>query len=96
MYQLEIKDLALKTIQEAYDWYEEQRIELGESFLGELSAVFEKLSQQPEYYSFVSQSYRQVKVPGYPYVVVYEIMEQSVVVYAVFHTSKNPNDKLPE
>jgi len=93
MYQLEIKPRAIIISSEAYEWYEAQKPGLGERFLEVLSSVFEKIRVHPERYGKVKRSYRQVRLHRFPYVVVYEIMGDSIVVFTVFHTSRNPSSK---
>ncbi|MCW3110214.1 MAG: hypothetical protein JWQ09_4720 [Segetibacter sp.] len=93
MYQLIVKHRALIMVQEAYNWYEKQKEGLGEQFLSELDIYYEKLERTPEFYGKIENNYRQVRLKRFPYLVVYEIIEKKVVVFAVFHTSRNPNDK---
>ena len=80
-------------MQEAYDWYVLQQQDLGDSFISVLESAFLKISSHPEYYGIVIKKYRQIKIAHFPYVIIYEIIQDSVVVYAVFHTSKNPKKK---
>lgn len=47
MYQLIIKPHAIEIAMEAYDWYEEQQLGLGELFLTELDACYDKLETWP-------------------------------------------------
>ena len=44
-------------------------------------------------YAIIDKNYRQIILKTFPYVVVYEIVEEAVVVFAVFHTSQNPIKK---
>jgi plasmid stabilization system protein ParE len=94
MYTLRISPRAVLMIQEAYDWYDGKGKGLGEKFLNALDLVFEKLENNPEVYGKVEREYRKVKIPVFPYVVVFEIIEENVVVFATFHTSRNPADKI--
>lgn len=94
MYRLEIRQNATRMMQESYRWYEEQQEGLGETFLSSLDIVFDKITTHPEYFSIIERQYRQIKLSRFPYVVVYEIIEERVIVYALFHTSRNPALKL--
>ena len=96
MYPLEIKERALKMIQEAYSWYEEEKEGLGEDLLSVLDTVYQRITAHPEYFSIIEKKYRQVKIPRFPYVVVYEVIKGKVVVFAVFHISRNPKSKLKD
>jgi toxin ParE1/3/4 len=93
MYQLEIKPRAITTSREAYAWYEAQKDGLGERFLEVLTAVLKKIEVHPELFSKVKKSYRQARLHRFPYVVIYEIMDDKVVVLMVFHTSRRPSSR---
>lgn len=41
----------------------------------------------------VSNERRQTTVKEFPFVVIYEVFDNTIIVFAVFHTSRNPNDK---
>lgn len=93
MYSLIIKPRAVVMMQEGYWWYEEQRQGLGEEFLAELDDLYLKLQSHPEYFSKIKKNFRQAALKRFPYVVVYEIIRTEVVVFAVFHTKRNPKLK---
>lgn len=78
-------------LDDAYWWYEEQLPGLGERLLKEIDACFDKLSQSPHYYSIANENYRQIILKYFPYKIIFEIIDQDVVIYAVFHTSRNPD-----
>lgn len=89
LYQIEIKELAITMMQTAYSWYEQQQKNLGESFLHELDNAFEKISTHPEYFSTIAKSYRKIKLKRFPYIVIYELLNQTIVIYAIFHTAQD-------
>jgi hypothetical protein len=78
---------------EAFDWYELQKTGLGEEFLDELDKLYHKLETHPEYFGKVKRSFRQAALKRFPFVIVFEIIKTEVVVFAVFHTSRNPRYK---
>lgn len=55
MYQLIIKPHAVEMAMEAYDWYEEQQLGLGELFLAELDACYDKLETWPTAYAKIKR-----------------------------------------
>lgn len=93
MYQLLIKPRAIEMAKEAYDWYEEQQEGLGELFLKELDACYDRVEKWPLIYAKVKKNYRQAILRTFPYVVVFEIFRSDVVVYSVFHTSRSVRKK---
>ena len=88
-----IKPRAVEMAQEAFDWYEEQQAGLGDLFLAELENGFDKLETWPSSYAIIKKNYRQFILRTFPYAIVYEILNSDVVIYAVFHTSRNPRKK---
>jgi hypothetical protein len=93
MYSLLIKPRAILLTKDAYVWYETQKPGLGEEFLDELDGVYLKLETHPEYFGKVKKNFRQAALKRFPFVIVYEIIKTEVVVFAVFHTSRNPKSK---
>ena len=93
MHPLIIKPRAIKMAKDAYDWYEEQQAGLGDRFLFELEHCYDKLEARPASYAKINKNFRQIILRTCPYVVVFEIIKEDVVIYAVFHTSRNPRKK---
>jgi plasmid stabilization system protein ParE len=77
-------------IAEAYVWYERRRIGLGEEFLSSVDACIEGIRRQPAMYPLVHENYRRSLIRRFPYAVLYDYAESTVTVYAVFHTSRDP------
>ncbi|MBL7731821.1 MAG: hypothetical protein JNM88_11640 [Chitinophagaceae bacterium] len=55
--------------------------------------MYSRLTQHPSYFGKVKKNFRQAALKRFPFVVVYEIIGYEVIVYAVFHTSRNPRSK---
>jgi plasmid stabilization system protein ParE len=77
-------------IAEAYSWYENRRIGLGEEFLSSVDACLESIRRRPEMCPVVHESYRRCLVRRFPYAVFYEYSE-TVTIYAVLHASRDQN-----
>lgn len=91
-YTLIVKEEARLDMLEAYLYYEEELTGLGERFLSSILTRFSEISEHPEYYSFIDnrQILRDVTVDNFPFVIIYEKTDESVIVYAVFSTYKRP------
>ena len=76
---------------EAYAWYENRKIGLGEEFLGCVDACLEGICRTPEMRALVHENYRRGLVRRFPYAVFYEYVEGVVIVYGMFHTSRDPD-----
>ena len=81
---------AEQDVAEAYAWSEDQRVGLGEEFLSCVDACIEALRRNPEMYIEIHESYRRALVRRFPYGVFYEYAGDTVTVYCVFHTSRDP------
>ena len=92
-YKLEMRPLAAIEVIEAHDWYELQREGLGLEFLDELERFYTKLLRSPHDYSYYDDPVREGKIGRFPYTVVFEITDKSIVVYSVFMTSRDPSSK---
>jgi toxin ParE1/3/4 len=92
-YKLEIRPLATMEVFEAFDWYELQREGLGVEFLDELETFYSSMLRNPSSYGFFDKPVRQGKINRFPYVVVFEIFDESVAVYSVFMTRQDPVKK---
>ena len=75
----------------AYIWYEGRRAGLGEEFLSSVEACLESIRRRPEMYPVVHEGYRRSLIRRFPYAVFYEQAESIVTIYAVFHTSRDPD-----
>lgn len=79
-------------IAESYIWYESQKDGLGELFLGQFRSVVDALELSPLGYQTFDR-YHQIPLRQFPYIAVYEIDGEDVVIHAVFHTSQHPAKK---
>lgn len=62
----------------------------GEEFLTCVDASIETICRWPEMYAIIHENYRRALVRRFPYAVFYEHEENTVTVYCVFHTSRDP------
>lgn len=93
-----IKQEAHEDVTTAYNYYDELQPGLGEVFLAALQSRYQQLAIQPTVNSFIvedpKQVLRDVRLERFPYVVVYEVIDYEVIVYAVHNTFKHPRNKL--
>ncbi len=91
MYQLQILRQATKDVQKSVKWYNEQQPGLGNRFLFQVTRSFQLAEANPLHYQErFSKKFRFVLVSDFPFVVVFKIKAQFVVISAVFHTKRNP------
>lgn len=92
-YILEIKEEAVLDIQNAFDYYEENKIGLGERFLDTLQIYIKRIQKYPLQYQIKRKPYREAFIKKFPYLIIYELFEDKVIVYAVFNTFLDPKIK---
>ena len=74
----------------AYDWYETQRVGLGEEFLGSVDAAMQGIQRRPLLHAMVHEEFRRKLVRRFPYAIFYDVLDDCVTVYCVCHTSRDP------
>lgn len=91
-YRVVLTSNAKNQIAKSYDYYEEMRLGLGEEFLQELEKRYDDLTNHPEYYSFIDNRkiIRNIKIKRFPYVLIFEIEANKVIILYVHNTSKQP------
>jgi hypothetical protein len=95
-YKIVIDERAKEDTQAAYNHYEDAREGLGEEFLLELIKKYDDLTNLPHNYGYIDDKkiIRDVKIDRFPYVIVFEIIEDDIVVYAVHCTDRDPKRRL--
>lgn len=89
-YKLVLQKEAIIDMQEAYTWYEQQKVGLGDSFIEEVEKCFQKLVENPDYSGMQNSWMRRRKLERFPYIIIYEIDSDRVIVNSVFHTGRLP------
>lgn len=89
-YNLTIKEEAKKEIIEAYRWYENKQSKLGDRFVDAIDEYFSAILLCPKMFPVAFNRFRKAVVRTFPYIIVFEIEKNNIVVYAVFQTKQNP------
>jgi hypothetical protein len=91
VHQLQVLRKARGDMKKSADWYNEQQTGVGERFLLQVVSTFRLIETNPLHYEEkFSKKFRFAKVADFPFVVVFKVKKQLVVVNSVFHTSRNP------
>ena len=95
LYSLKLRDKASEEIMEAFLWYEEQQEGLGEKFKAKIHDKLVRICQNPLHYKNSYRKFREALTDVFPFLIVYYIdeVQNSVIVIAIFHTSRNPKYK---
>ncbi len=89
-YTLSKAEIIKVDVAEALDYYDAISEKLALRFEEELNTTFDKLEQKPYNYFKLQNNYRRIVLPSFPYMIVYRIVEQTVIIIAVFHQKKHP------
>ncbi len=75
---------------EAYDFYQNRRVSLGEGFAGAIKTTLRGILAHPKRHPVVLRAIRRGRVIGFPFVVYYRIENSTIRVVSIFHTSRDP------
>ena len=81
---------ALHDARSARDWYEERSPGLGTSFVQRLEACIAQIERNPEIGPAVDGDTRRAQLRRFPYVVYYDVIDDDVLVLAVWHGRRDP------
>jgi len=87
-----IRPEAESDIEGAYRWYEKQSAGLGAEFLFCLEEGFGRVQRSPERYPVVYRHLRRHLIRRFPYGIFYMQQEDVIVVVAVLHGRRNPDE----
>ena len=74
---------------DAFRWYEERSVGLGDDFLIALNRRTESIREAPDQYEPLGGGYRRAMVGKFPYSVIFEASADRVVVHAVPHQHRD-------
>ena len=83
---------AEEEIGQAAEWYDERGLGLGSAFLDEVSRTIDDLLSAPERYPIVDASIRKAVLRRFPYLILYRVKDEEVVVISCFHTRRDPRE----
>jgi plasmid stabilization system protein ParE len=84
---------AQQEIMDAFNYYESAQAGIGAMFINYLENTFNSISTNPNGFKKISSKSRQAVVPKFPFIVIYEAIDEKIVILAVFHTSRKPKRK---
>jgi plasmid stabilization system protein ParE len=85
-----LKD-AEEELDEAFAWYESQKIGLGFQFIDEFNSAMKRILSFPLSYPFLEKDVRRCLIKRFPYGIVYGIHNDTIVIVAVAHLHRQPS-----
>ena len=88
-----ISQAAQNDIENAIDWYEFKQKNLSLRFQDDLMATLDYLVQHPYMFPLKTTIFREATLSIFPFIIIYEILDDIIIINAIFNTSKNPTKK---
>jgi len=94
-YTVIFSERAEKELRDAWSWYEDRQIGLGDRFLSEITYRIKQIETDPSKGHSHKRSYFEILLQTFPYMVIYRIDKKLKVIFisSIFHTSRNPKKK---
>lgn len=93
-YKVEITILAEEEYSSAFQYYQDQLPALANKFEKETDYLIEQLKSNPYLFQRKFKHYREAVFKRFPFYIVYEIINNSVIIHSFFHAKRNPKKKL--
>jgi len=91
MNELFISDDAKDDIKHGAAYYEEQQANLGHEFIDEIEKALIRIQQNPKQFAVIYREVRQALIGRFPYQMLFFVKGVRIVVFAAFHSSRNPD-----
>jgi toxin ParE1/3/4 len=92
-YLLDIQPSAEEGSLEGFKYYESKREGLGQEFLDQIEEQIKQLQKAPTLYQVKHNNLRTVLIERFPYHIVYEIHEITIVVYKIVFARRHSNKR---
>ncbi len=91
---LVILENAAEEVASIWFWYEAQQAGLEDQFHEEFYRILAHISDYKESGVRYKRNYRQVRLLKFPYLIMYELENDLIIIYAVLHTSRHPKKRI--
>jgi len=85
---------ARQEILDAWEWYEDKQVGLGDQFVTEVGKKIMFIRNNPFHYP-TKGKYREAQTDTFPFLIIYKInkLQDLIQIVSVFHTSRHPKKK---
>lgn len=88
---VEFLDIASDELHDAFEYYEYQQSNLGYRFISEVNNAVNLIKMYPSAWHKLSNSTRRCLVKTFPYGVIYQERDDTIVIIAVMNLHRKPN-----
>lgn len=82
---------ARRELENVVDYYDSINTELGDTLLNEVEQTLERIVKFPEAWPKLSKNTRRCRTVGFPYGIVYQVVNERILVVAFMHLQQKPN-----
>ncbi len=87
-------DEAFLELEQAVDYYNLERLGLGDEFSDEVVRSIERIAEYPSAWQSVSNRTRRCITRRFPYGIIYQLREDELLIVSIFHLHRKPDDWL--
>jgi len=89
-FSIELSDEAEVDFDKSYEFYFEDSPKVADTFYKQVNMGFDHIRLNPSSFPIAYKDVRKYVVIKFPFVIYYRIVDVSIQVIAIFHTSRNP------
>jgi len=89
-YSLEISDEAENDFDNSYEYYYEDSPNVADAFFQRINFSLEIIKKSPLSFQEIHKTLRKFTVMKFPFVIYYQVVDYTIQIIAIFHTSRNP------
>ncbi len=89
-FSIELSDDAEIDFDNSYNFYFEESSKVADEFFRRISLSLKNVMLNPFSFPIAYQNIRKFVVKKFPFVIYYQIIDSTIRVIAIFHTSRNP------
>ncbi len=78
---------------DAWEWYESRQKGLGDKFIYEVEKKVNTIIKYPKRFPIRSEPFRETLINKFPYIIIYFIFENRIIISHIFHAARNPKRK---
>ena len=81
---------ASNELDEAFEWYENQQLGLGNRFIAEVESSITRILYFPSIGRIIIKDIRRFIIPNFPYGIMYSVNNEVIEIYAIAHLHRKP------
>ncbi|MEZ4879523.1 MAG: type II toxin-antitoxin system RelE/ParE family toxin [Chitinophagales bacterium] len=93
MYKIVYRPRALEELEDSLRWYGEKSKKVAENFKEAIKEKIESIKESPKQNPKKYKNYYEAKLKKYPFVIIYVVENERVLIVAIFHQKRNPKKK---